>query len=310
VSDGPRRTDAPPLRAEPGRRGPPPLSAEPRYRDPPRRPRGARPLIGMLALVLALGFALLATVPRANPLVGQAEAFQRDVAVAAGATYISLRAINAALSFAQEVEVGGSMVLSGTIQPLKWLEPVDDTVERVSGLIFAVAVLTGVLSISMAPVVAAGCALLAVALAGRCTCEVAPGGWHAAPGPLRRAFGGCGAIGFALAVALPLAFVLGLWGGEILTQGALAEANATLERIGGEAERLIGVESAETDERGWREAYEAYRDAASVFWNNAEELLGASLSLTGIFLLRMVVLPALTLLVVLRTVWHLTGRDH
>ncbi|MGR3454578.1 hypothetical protein [Pseudooceanicola sp.] len=310
MTDRPRRAGDPPLKAEAPRRGTQPLSADPRYRDPPRRARGARPLIGMLALVLALGFALLATVPRVNPLVGQAEAFQRDIAVAAGATYISLRAINAALSFAQEVEVGGSVVVSGSIQPLKWLEPVDDTVERVSGLIFAVAVLTGVLSISMAPTVAAGCVLLAVALVGRCTCEVAPGGWHATPGPLRRAFGGCGAIGFALAVALPLAFVLGLWGGELLTQEALAEANATLERIGGQAEQLIGLDRDGAAERNWLDTIEAYRGAAGVFWNNADDLLAASLSLTGIFLLRMIILPALTLLVVLRTSWHLMGRGH
>ena len=63
-----------------------------------------------------------------------------------------------------------------------------------------------------------GCVLLALALIGRCTCEVAPGGWHRTPQPLRRAFGGCGAIGFALAVALPLAFVVGLWGGGLLPQ--------------------------------------------------------------------------------------------
>lgn len=263
----------------------------------------------MLALALALGFALLATVPRVNPLVGKAEAFQKDIAVAAGTTYISLRAINAALSFAQEVEVGGSMVVSGTVHPLKWLEPVDDTVERVSGLIFAVAVLTGVLSISMAPTVAAGCVLLAVALIGRCGCEVVPG-WHRTPQPLRRAFGGCGAIGFALAVALPLAFVLGLWGGELLTQGALDEANATLARIGGEAERLIGVDQPGMEDRGAFDALKAYGAAASVFWDSADELLAASLNLTGIFLLRMIILPMLVLLVVLRSFWHLVGIRH
>lgn len=309
MTDRPRRPEEPPLRADPARRTAPPVSAEARYRDEATR-HGSRPLIGLLALVLAVAFALLATVPRMNPLVGEAEGFQKDIALAAGTTYISLRAINAALSFAQEVEVGGSMVVSGTVHPLKWLEPVDDTVERVSGLIFAVAVLTGVLSISMAPTVAAGCVLLALALIGRCTCEVAPGGWHRTPQPLRRAFGGCGAIGFALAVALPLAFVVGLWGGELLTQASLAEANATLSRIGGEAERLIGVDQPGIEERNWLDTIEAYRAAAGVFWNGADELLQASLSLTGIYLLRMIILPMLVLLVVLRTFWHLVGLRH
>ncbi|MGR3323212.1 MAG: hypothetical protein ACU0DK_14920 [Pseudooceanicola sp.] len=266
-----------------------------------------------LTLIAGVLCLLLAATPRLNPLVGEAEAFQRDVAVAAGATYISLRAINAALSFAQEVEVGGSAIVSGSIRPLKWLEPVDDTVERVSGLVFAVAVLTGVLSMSMGPAAAAGAVLLAIAFLGRCTCEVAPGGWAATSPRLRRAFGGCGAFGLALAVALPLAFVVGLWGGEWLTRDAWAAANATLDRIGGEANRLIGVPGEGDPAGGWREALDtinAYRAAAGVFWDSADELLDASLKLTGIFLLRMIVLPALTLLVVLRVAWHLTGRGH
>ena len=275
---------------------------------PPRRRRGARPLVGALALVAAMACLILAASPRANPLITRAEAFQRDVAVASAATYVTLRAINAALSFAQEVELGGSFGVSGSVRPLKWLEPVDDTVERVSGLVFAIAVLTGVLSMSMGPAAAAGFFLLALALVGRCTCEVAPGGWVATPPRLRHAFGGCGSIGFALAVAVPLSFVAGMWAGEWLTREGWAEAQATLSAIGGEAERLIGVDQVGGDDRGWLETVNAYRAAAGTFWNNSDALLDASLKLTGIFLLRMVVLPALMLLVVLRTAWHLTGR--
>ncbi|WP_375691679.1 hypothetical protein [Pseudooceanicola sp. LIPI14-2-Ac024] len=272
----------------------------------PRR----RSLPLLVSLVLALAFVALAFAPRLNPLVGRAEAFQHDIAVASAATYVSLRAINAALSFAQEVEVGGSVVVSGSVRPLKWLEPVDDTVERVSGLVFMVAVITGVLSMSTAPIAAAGCLLIALAFTARCTCDVVPGGWSRTPMPLRRAFDGCGAFGFALAVALPLAFVLGMWGGAWLTQDAWAEANATLARIGGEAERLIGVDRPDMAERNWLDTIEAYRAAAGTFWNSADELLSASLSLTGIFLLRMIVLPVLMLLVVLRVFWHLTGLRH
>ncbi|OWU84489.1 hypothetical protein ATO6_12445 [Oceanicola sp. 22II-s10i] len=269
--------------------------------------RAGAAFFSLLAAVLCIALALS---PRLNPMVGEAERFQRDVAIASGATYISLRAINAALSFAQEVEIGGSVVVTGSVQPFKWLEPVDDTVERVSGLIFAIAVLTGVLSMSMAPAVAAGFFLLALAFLGRGGCEAAPGGWAMTHGGLRRALGSCGGLGFALAIALPFAFILGLWGGEFLTREAWATAHATLDRIGNEANALIGVDTPGGDERGWRESFEAYRSAASVFWNSADELLDASLSLTGIFILRMVVLPSLTLLIVLRTAWHLFGRGH
>ncbi|MHC9236277.1 hypothetical protein ACX9MO_11620 [Pseudooceanicola sp. 502str34] len=256
----------------------------------------------LLAAALCL---FLAVSPKVNPLTTQAQAFQRDIAVASGATYISLRAINAALSFAQEVEVGATLGVSANVQPLKWLEPVDDTVERVSGLVFAVAVLTGVLSMSMGPVAAVGFLLLALGLLGRSTCE-ATGGWHRAPGPFRRACGGCGGLGFAMAIGVPLAFVLGIWGGEVLTAEAWAQSHAVLERIGGEAEQLIGTADL-AEERSWREAITAYTNAAQSFWDNADDLLDASLTITGIFLLRMIVLPSLALLAVLRLVKHLFG---
>ncbi len=269
--------------------------------------RGATAVLALLAAVLCLG---LAVAPRLNPLIEKAETFQRFIAVASGATYISLRAINAALSFAQEVEVGGSVVVSGSVQPLKWLEPVDDTVERVSGMIFGVAVLTGVLSMSMAPAAAVGFVLLALSLVGRCTCEVAPGGWRATPAGVRRVFSGCGSLGFALAVALPLAFVLGLWSGELLTRDAWDTAFATLDRIGGQAKLLIGVDGAGAQDRGWLDTIDAYRAAAGVFWGAADELLDASLQLTGIFLLRMVVLPVLLLIAVLRATRQMFAHGH
>lgn len=244
----------------------------------------------LMSLVLAALCLLLAVMPRENPLTTRAEAYQGEIAVAAGATYVSLRAINAFLSAAQEVEVGGSLVVEGSVHPLKWLEPVDDTVERVSAAIFAVAVLTGVLKISLAPVASVGFALLALALLTRGGCEAATG-WHRAPPVLRRLGGVCGGLGFAFAIALPLAFVLGVWGGEVLTAEAAAGANGTLDMIAAEAGKLVALE-----DQSWRESWEAYRGAARFFWEQADDLLNAALTLVGVFLLRMVVLPMVLLL--------------
>jgi len=252
-----------------------------------------RALAAFVSLAAALCCLWLAFAPRTNPLVQTAESYQRDIAVASGATYISLRAINAALSFAQEVEVGGSIGVTGNVQPLKWLEPVDDTVERISAMVFSVAVLTGVLSISLAPVAAVGFLLLAISFAVRCTCEVAPGGWHHASPRLHRAYDGCATLGFAFAIGLPLAYALGVWGGDVLTAVQAADASATVDRIADEARALIGAGG---DERGWRETADAYRRAATMFWDNADALLDASLTLIGIFILRMVVLPLVLLL--------------
>ncbi|WP_163847105.1 hypothetical protein [Pseudooceanicola aestuarii] len=246
-----------------------------------------------LSLIAALFCLWLAVTPRVNPLVGTAERFQRDIAIATGTTYISLRAINAALSFAQEAEVGGSVVVTGTIQPLKWLEPVDDTVERVSALVFGIAVITAILSMSLAPVAATGFVLMAIALAGRCTCEMHRHGWPGAPPGLRRVVHGVGTLGLAFALGLPAASALGVWAGDLLTHAAAAEANATITAISEQALALVG----QGEDRGWRETYEAYKGAAGAFWNSADDLLAASLSLTGIFVLRMIVLPTLILLV-------------
>ncbi|QPM90824.1 hypothetical protein [Pseudooceanicola algae] len=261
---------------------------------------------GAIALLLALLCGFLALNPRANPLVTVAEKYQQDIAVASGATYISLRAINAALSFAQDVEVGGSMGLSANVQPLKWLEPIDDTVERISAAIFAVAVLTGVLSMSLAPVASVGFVLLGVALLTRSGCDVAVG-WHRSPAGLRRFGGSCGMLGFAFAIGLPCAYALGVWGGDILTADKAAEASAVLDHIADTARLLVGIDDGNIEDRGWRETIDAYRNAAGDLWDKADEMLAASLTLVGIFVLRMVVLPLVLLLALVAITRRILG---
>lgn len=73
--------------------------------------------------------------------------------------------MNAFLSTAQEVEIGGSLGVSANIQPLKTLEPIDDTIERITSLIFTTMVFTGLLAVALGPVSAVGAALIFGALA-------------------------------------------------------------------------------------------------------------------------------------------------
>lgn len=261
----------------------------------------------ILALVCGMLAALLMVEPRLNPALGAAERVNAQVAVASAATYVSLRAINAALSTAQEVEVGATIVASGNLQPLKWLEPVDDTVERVANVIFAVAVVSGVLALSFAPVAAIGFALLAVALLGRCGCEARADGWSGAPMPLRLLLSGCGGFGLLLAVALPGGFALGAALGAWLTQDVWSEAEAVLTSVADQARTLIGEPGAGGDERSWREALAAYFGAAGLFWNEADALLSASLQMAGVFLLRMIVLPTVLLLVAVQLARRVVG---
>jgi len=248
--------------------------------------------------------------PADNPTVSAAERFNRDVAVAAGATYVSLRAINAALSTAQELEIGGAFGVSANAQPLKWLEPVDDTVERVSAVVFGVTLLAGVLSLALAPVAAIGAALLATGLVAWALCDIC---WQSARPPrlLRNGMRGAAGTGILLGLVLPGVFALGAWVGDVLTRPAWTEANAQLQAIAMEAQALVApTGSDETDDPGWfrrqREALSdladtagAYFGAAGTFWARSDDLLQASLTLVGVFLLRMVVLPLVLLIAAL-----------
>ena len=94
---------------------------------------------GLLAFfcVLALTAALL----RDNPVVSAAQGYAADVATTAAASYVTLRTLNAFLSTAQEIEVGLSFIASGSARPLKVLEPIDDTVERIAGLVFGLSLI-------------------------------------------------------------------------------------------------------------------------------------------------------------------------
>ena len=76
-----------------------------------------------------------------NIILDTSTQYTSDIAKDSAAVYLSLRGVNAALSFVEEIEVNASIVVaSGTIQPFKVLEPIDDAIERMSSAIFYVGV--------------------------------------------------------------------------------------------------------------------------------------------------------------------------
>lgn len=251
-----------------------------------------------------------------NPLIGAAERSAEDIAASSIAVYISLRAINAALSTAQEIEVGASVIGQASVQPLKVLEPVDDTVERVAGAVFLVAAGAALFNVALAPVVSIGLAVLGAGLLGRCLIGLQPG--LAAPmAPL------CSrgiSFGLAAGLALPLVFSLGVQAADGATAAQMSRAIAELDSVAHKARILIGAgdelpEAApqpaeETGALAWLngrasavgssisgvfEQSGRYLEAAQVFAGEADSILRASLALIGIFTLRMVVLPVLLL---------------
>jgi len=77
-----------------------------------------------------------------NVILKSATEYTSDIAKDSAAVYLSLRGINAALSFVEEIEVNASVVVaSGSVQPFKVLEPIDDAVERMSSAIFYIGVM-------------------------------------------------------------------------------------------------------------------------------------------------------------------------
>ena len=284
------------------------------------------PILAVVCVILALN--------PAGPFNTPAERAARDAATASLGVYVALRSINAALSFAQEIEVGGSVGLSANAQPLKFLEPIDDTVERVAALVFGVTLFAATMSIGIAPVASIGFLVLAVGLCVQWLRDPLERHAGRAAGPVCRAGSACTFTGVMLAVALPLSLALGNLLGEVVTDASWQEANAELQQISSFAQSLIGAEEvvlapdvAETDTPaggwlGWlQESFsaageglsgavtqtDAYLEAAGYFISSAYELLGASLTLVSIFLLRTLVLPLAFLAVavaLLRQSWR------
>ena len=94
-----------------------------------RRTQIAAMLLALVAFAAALGYA-------SNPVTQSAQDYARGVAAASGGLDLTLRSLNAFLSTAQEIEVSGKVVVGGSAQPLKVLEPVDDTIERIADVVF------------------------------------------------------------------------------------------------------------------------------------------------------------------------------
>lgn len=271
-------------------------------------------LIGLAAL--AIGLWELSGRGPLNPALSPATAAVEDIAATTAGGYVSLRIINVALSTAQEIEVGASVGAQASLQPLKVLEPVDDTVERVADVVFAVAAGAALATVGFAPVAALGLCLLGLGCLLRAFDDAMPSfdGMRTAAAYTMR-------LGLTLGVILPVGFAGGVHLGDRITQPQWQAAMAELDAVTAEARILVGagIEAPEATASedgvpeglfarlgaqlqaagdGVGEAVEAvgrYRDAAILMMGQADDLLRSSLTIIGIFALRILVLPALLL---------------
>ena len=221
----------------------------------------------------------------------------REIAQSATLVYISLRAVNAALSVSQEIEIGASVGASASARPLKVLEPVDDTIERVAGFVFAIAAFSWILSVAFQPVSVLGFAVLGGSLIALALCWRWPDLFRIA----RR-----GAVfGMVLALFLPLLYAGGVALGHVATEVLQVEATAKLDEVATEARKLIRrAETGATTEpdTGWvsgmmgsigevRDQVARFTSAADYYWSNADTVLDAAFVLIAVFVLRMIVMP-------------------
>jgi len=248
--------------------------------------------LAALFLALALVSAGLSWGWRDSPVTARAQDYAQSVATGLAATYVTLRGLNAFLSTAQEVEVGGSLFVQGTVQPLKVLEPIDDTVERIAGVVFAVMLATGVLAVALGPVGGVGLGMVALACAVAAV-QAATRRGGAVPLPAR----GLLTYGLFLSLALPLTFVGADLMADAMTAGVWEDHQRIIAEITGGVADLADAEAA-TDP-GFLESLTApmtsiadYRDFAARIYDNADQLLGSYVMILAVFAFKIFVLPA------------------
>lgn len=239
--------------------------------------------IRVLVAGLALLTLLAALAYDRNPLTRAAQAHAETVAAISAATYVSLRALNAFLSTAQEIEVGGSLVVSGSAQPFKGLEPIDDTVERIAGLVFALMAVSGVLAVAMGPVGGIGWAMVTLAALVWLVPRAQVPGLRALA---RRML----SYGLFLGLALPLAFVLAAVFADAMTERTYERHKAAVAELTAE----IAPEDVTAETSTWQDM-ERYRRMAGTVYSQADRLISGYLAILAVFVFRIFVFPLVLL---------------
>ena len=178
---------------------------------------------------------LTASIFSSNPLNDSAEKSATSLVTSATTTYIFLKSINAFLSIAQETEVSGGIVaVSGGVLPLKVLEPIDDTVERMATALFAVAVLSVVMSIAFNPLAIFGWVMLLLYFVIEIWLTIYKNSEFVES--LRKS--GANKIspylvrtGLGLSLVLPIAFSMSTYFGDYLTRTAWDKHQKVIEEI-------------------------------------------------------------------------------
>lgn len=195
----------------------------------------------LLALVCAMF--LLASAVSKNPINRAAEHAATELGASTAATYVILRTINASLSLAQEARVqGGLAVVSAGFAPLKVLEPVDDTVERMATALFIVAALSILFSIAFNPLAGLGWAALVAYFGFRVWMDSRGDVQSVEAVEVPRLPSYLLRTGLALSLVLPVAFVAAVHFADLLTKSAWEKHHGVLDEVSRELEKSASVD--------------------------------------------------------------------
>ena len=119
-----------------------------------------------IAILLVLGKYITPIDNLVSRYVEMAESEANNVAGAALITFGAARLINAAISFAQEVSFSVGFFGGADFSPFKVLEPVDDTIERFSEMLFYMLIAFKIMAILFTPLIVLGNISLGIGLIG------------------------------------------------------------------------------------------------------------------------------------------------
>ena len=267
-------------------------------------------------------FLLASLIAASLVLASAAERINEKTALTMFGTYASLRVINAALSTAQEAEFSASAaVVGGSAKPMKVLEPLDDFIEQMASIVLWVAIVSGILSVGLWPVVIFGSLLLSLAAAMRWFLQSKD--WSSS---LSRALLWPGLF---LALVIPATFVFSPLVADLATQNKWEEAVSTLSAFEAKSEELVDQqdvsEAGETGQIGSKSFFSGLIDFSSSvtetfdegisrtgkvvsagldYVQNADDLVGAVLAIGSIVLLKLFVLPIVSMIVCLSVLRH------
>lgn len=164
-----------------------------------------------------------------NPLSELASQYNQEVTVGSSTLYGTLRVVNSVMSVAKETEVQASSVfLSLTASPGQLLQPVTNTIDRMSDLLFCLAITSGVLSLILVPIATVAAAILGVLGLAKAVVTFSGVVMPASMQNLgRRLF----LLALMGAVIVPASYSLAFLVGDRITEDAWVEAKEVFHRL-------------------------------------------------------------------------------